>query len=141
LFYAWEESNWSVTPTLQFLLDLFARPTNAPQGVINVLGNLAQIAWAQKPNDEVFETLFVAIFAAFKKAQPEADLKGFAQVASASLIQFVRSRFDGPFQDLLRRSTYLTPVGDIAAEVQAIEERVVARIGLALGKALQKVHT
>jgi hypothetical protein len=132
---------WLVTPTLQSLLDLLARPTNGPQGVINVLRNLARIAWGQKPNDEAFETLFVAIFVAFKKAQPECDLQGLAEVASTTLMQFVRSRFDGPFQDLLRRSTYMTPVRNIVAEVHAVEERVAARVGIALDRALQKART
>jgi hypothetical protein len=144
LFYAWKEANWSVTPTLQSLLDLLARPTNAPQGVINVLANLAQISWAQKPekpDDEAFGTFFAAIFVAFKKAQPECDLQVLADVVSAPLLRFVRSSFDGPFRELLRRSTYKTPVANIVAEVHAIQERVVARIGIALGLALQKART
>jgi hypothetical protein len=144
LLYAWKESNWSVTPTLQSLLDLLARPTNAPQGVINVLSNLAQIACAQnpeKPDGEAFVTLFAAIFVAFKKAQPECDLQVLADVVSTPLLRFVRSRFDGPFQELLRGSTYKTPVANIVAEVHAIQERVIARIVHALAQALLKALT
>lgn len=141
LFYAWEESNWSVTPTLRTLLDLLARPTNTPRGVINVLGNSAQIAWAQKLDSKQFKTLFVAIFVAFKQAQPECDLQGLADLASARVMQFVRSRLDRAFQDLLRQSTYMTPVGNIVAEVHAIEERTAARVRIALDWALQKART
>jgi hypothetical protein len=141
LFYAWKQANWSVTPTLKSLLDLLARPTNAPQGVINVLANLAQISWAlnpQKPDDGDFESLLTAIFVAFKKAQPEYDLQALADVVSAPLLRCVRSSFDGPFRELLRRSTDMTPVTSVVAGVHATQERVVARIVQAFAQALLK---
>ena len=144
LFYEWKRSNWTMTPTLQVLLDLLARPTNAPQGVMNVLANLAQIAWANKPqkrDDEAFEHLVGAIFVAFKKAEPECHLQVLADMMSAPLLRFVRSRFDGPFQYLLQRSTYYTPVENIVAEVHAIQESIVAAIVQAFARALLKAMT
>jgi hypothetical protein len=103
-----------------------------------VLGDLAKIGWAQKPNIEAYETLFAAIFVAFKKAQPECDLEALAAVAFFQVQEFLRRRSLVQFRDKLIHSTYLEPVVTIADEVRIIRERLAAQVGHSLGRAIQK---
>lgn len=137
-FHALKQSNWSITPTLQSLIDLLARAANAPEGVLNVLGDLVQIGWAQKPSNEAFEALFTAIFSAFKKAQPARDLEPLAAAAFVKVHRFLGSRFEAQFRDRLLQSTNLTPVATVAAQVRRIQKGLAAQIGGSLGEAVRK---
>jgi hypothetical protein len=101
---------------------------------------LAKIGWAQKADVEAYETLFAAIFAAFKKAQPDRDLETLANGAFFQVQEFLRSGFLVQFRDRLLQSTYLKPVGTIADERRRIQDGLAARIGHSLGQALHKAR-
>jgi hypothetical protein len=92
-FHELKKSNWVVTPTLKAMIDLLARSANEPQGVLNVMSDLAKLGWPLKPNDEAYEALFTKIFAAFKKAQPDRDLEMTTNIVFGRIQEFLRSRF------------------------------------------------
>jgi cellulose synthase operon protein C len=139
-FHALKQSRWSLSPTLRTLIDLLARAPNVPRGVLNVLGDLAKIGWAQKTDVEAYETLFAAIFAAFNKAQPDRDLETLANAAFFQVQKFLRGGFLVQFRDRLLQSTYLKPAGTIADEGRRIQDVLAARIGHSLGQALHKAR-
>jgi hypothetical protein len=130
------EADWSLSPAIRALIDLVARPPNAPQGVINVLGELMQTGWAEKPSIDAYENLFAAIFAAFKKAQPQTDPQMLANAAFAKVRQALLRPYRGVFRRKLLKSTYLTPVNTVSAEAWRAPERIAKQIMEALGRAL-----
>jgi tetratricopeptide (TPR) repeat protein len=136
--HALKQSNWVLTPTVRALVDLLARPANEPQGVLNVLSELGKFGWPLKPNVEVYEGLFTAIFTTFKTAQPDRDLKLIRNTIFAAVQEFLRRRYILYFRDGLLQSTFLKPVEAIAAEGGQIQRGLVSHIGRTLGRALQK---
>ena len=84
------------------------------------------------------EALFTAIFATFRKVQPDRDLELITNMIFAAVQEFIRSRFIRQFCDSLLQSTSLKPVEAIADEGRQIQSGVIGQIGQTLGRALQK---
>src|SRR5439155_569248 len=95
--------------TIRALIELLARPANEQQGVLNVLSDLVKIGWPFKPNVEAYEALFTAIFATFRKVQPDRDLEFIANIIFTAVQEFIRNRFIRQFCESLLQSTSLKP--------------------------------
>ena len=139
-FHELKKSNWAVIPTLKKMIDLLARLANEPQGVLNVLSDLAKLGWPLKPDVGSYEALFTATFTAFKEAQPDRDLELITNIVFGSVQEFVRSRFIPQFRDRLLQSTSMKGVAAIADEGRQIQRGLVAQIGQTLGRALEKAR-
>jgi hypothetical protein len=138
--HALKASRWELTPTVHALIDLLARAPQVPQ-VLNLLGDLAKIGWAQKPEDEAFERLFAAIFAAFAKAQPTLDVEALGNAIFGVVQAFLRQRFEVRFRHGLGGTTYMTPVGSIVDENRMTYHGLISRVGNSLGQALNKARS
>jgi hypothetical protein len=57
-FHALKQSNWTINPTIESLINLLARPANDQPGALNVLSELAKIGWPLKPDAESYEAFF-----------------------------------------------------------------------------------
>jgi len=137
--YALRQSNWAITPTIQALIALLARPQNDPVGVLAVLAELMRVGWAQKPDDRDYEDLFAELFLGFRKAQPRCDLVALAQMTFSNVAGvLLRQLFDARFADELRNSTQLTPIAVVAAEINELRHRVGSRITGSLNNALRR---
>jgi hypothetical protein len=140
--YALRQSNWAITPTIQALIALLARPQNDPVGVLAVLAELMRVGWAQKPDDRDYENFLAAIFAGFRRAQPRRDLVALAQMAFSRVEGALhRQLFAARLADELRNSTQLTPVAVVVAELNELLHRVGSRIRRSLSNALRRADT
>jgi hypothetical protein len=135
--YALKDSEWSLNTTVHALIELLALPTNVPQRVLVVLSDLIWGAWALSPNAETFGRLFTAIFAAFKKAQPDRDIEAYANAAFSRAQGIIRRNvLRARLPDQLRQSTFLTPVTTIIAGLSELPDKTIKLIGQVLAEAL-----
>ena len=74
VLYQLRADGWTVTHGVRSLAVMLALPTNEPNSVIRLLADLAQFAWPEKPARAAYIDVFAAIFAAFRRLQPERDL-------------------------------------------------------------------
>jgi tetratricopeptide (TPR) repeat protein len=83
--FALRKNGWSIDETIRALADLLAHPANNPVPIFNILRNLIRVAWGEKSRSDVFESLFVTVFSAFKKNQPNRDLELLIRVVMVDL--------------------------------------------------------
>ena len=104
-----------------------------------VLSELVRVAWAEKPDDREYEDFFTALFAAFRRADPQRDLGSLAQIGFSNLQAVLRRELlKARLAEELRNSTYLTPVPVAMKEVDQLRRRVVSRIGRCLRNAINR---
>jgi tetratricopeptide (TPR) repeat protein len=86
---ALRENGWTIDDTVRALADLLAHPANNQVPIFNILKNLIRVIWGEKPNSELFESLFIAVFSAFKKTQPNRDLAQLIKIVLVDLHQLL----------------------------------------------------
>jgi tetratricopeptide (TPR) repeat protein len=137
--HALKESEWKMTPTLQALIDLLARPANVPQRVFVVLSDLIWGGWAMSPNPQAFVTFFSAVFVGFKKAQPGLDIDSLGNAAFARAQGIMRRNIlRARLPDQLVQSTYLTPAATIIAAILEIPQSTIDLLSQLLANALHR---
>jgi cellulose synthase operon protein C len=135
--YALKESGWSLNTRTHALINLLARPANVPESVLIVLSDLMWGGWVVSPTPGAFRNLFAAIFLAFKKAQPDRDTEALANAAFSRAQRIIRRNvLRAHLPDRLQRSTYLTPVATIVAELDEVPKQTIRLIAQHLIAAL-----
>lgn len=136
--YALKQSGWSVDVTVRALAELLARPTNVGDRVLLVLGELMWGGWAVSPNSETVKNLFAAVFSSFKKVQPGLDIEALANAAFSRAQRTIRRNIVlARFPEQLLRSTFLTPVSSVIAELEYVPQKTIRSIAEILAAALR----
>jgi tetratricopeptide (TPR) repeat protein len=137
LLHALKQTEWSIAPRVQALIDSLARATNEPQGVLAVTADLISAAWHEKPGIEAYQAFFAAIFKTFKKTQPQLDINAFVDAAFGRVVSIFQARARGHFRTELLTSTNLTPVERIARKVSDVASSRASRIAQSLAQAVR----
>ena len=130
---------WRVSAAFRNMADQIAQPANDATSVTRMLADLMKHSWRAAPDKRVLVSVWTAIFAAFRRAQPDRDLIQLANEVIAALApQFQCNVHRAMFRRRLMESTVHTPVDAIIGEVNKVVERLLERMAKVFEQAIAK---